>query len=752
MSSDGTFGGRRRRKRQSAKKKKKKIFLLFFFFFFFIALNDAQRKVPFINDVLAIRPETRNAIDRSGCSRHKIFENSRRARQMWQNEAITGPYALLHRSPRESDFFNRVLFKCGCGRKEEEEVYNNKNKNNDNADDDENSAGEEEPVWCRDFLPVWFAYLRRYEDIFKEEGNASKHPVVIVRNDWKNLGFGHMANVAARWMMFGLYSGRMVFFDNAASKWDFTDYFEGYLGDGTNGGMSFKWTEELQEKYFPGVALSKETHSKEYEKFEKGNGEVRGKDYFARFNLWQTHEENEYTRCQYGPDEDVDVGTCFHRNDAEPKCRYGDFLEEPCLTEEEMRYECPHSSREAFGCASCNKCITHAFKTKQVILWDSSGGSGGALPIERRSAEVMNEEELAPEIVFSNKLREALLEAAEKKFGWTLAKSFGSLHFHGRMPPLQAFEQCLPCAMNLLLRPKMDLPAWKHLLRSDVAFANRLIGVRARTGYAEDKLCFPEDVPPIAECIDETFINETCSSVELQKWHIRLRATTYEGNEDVNERILKPSEAVEFIKNRLDATITPEPEYEREFRRGYSYSKRLAKLRNSEDKNFMYVVTDAPAFQNWLEKKFPEMTRFSPGVGIDPTNDLREDHASDSESRSKIAIDFKVQGWIDVSLTLSPSQYYSAADVQSFDNIRTFGVDAPSGRTIGPPKEVKNKELIGFISPSERYVKNVEVLRDRIERRKELCGGEDDSGTRELRRFLPETSSADDDDDDRVYV
>ena len=171
------------------------------------------------NEVHAIRPETKNAIDRSGCGNHKTFLNSRRTRQMWTNEAITGPYALLHRSPRESDFFNRVLLKCGCRKedKESEEVFH---EDEDDSDDDERKEQredeifeEEETIWCQDFLPAWFAYIRRYQDIMQEEGDASKqsHPILIVRNDWQNLGFGHMANVAAGWMMFGLYSGRAVF-------------------------------------------------------------------------------------------------------------------------------------------------------------------------------------------------------------------------------------------------------------------------------------------------------------------------------------------------------------------------------------------------------------------------------------------------------------------------------------------------------------------------------------------------------------
>ena len=640
---------------------------------------------------------------------------------MWENEAIVGPYALLHRSPRESEFFNRVLVECGC---------RDKHKN--------------ENVSCQDFLPAWFAYVRRHQDILRDEGNATKHPILIVRNNWNNLGFGHMANVASAWMMFGLYSGRAVFFDNTESQWDFTEYFEGYLGGGANGGLSFKWTEELQEKYFPGITLSEKTNSEVYEKYERENEEEEiEKKYFARFNLWQTNDGNEYTKCRYGPDEDVDIGTCFHQTD-EPKCRYGAFLEDPCLTKEEMRYECPFGSREAYGCASCNKCIIQAFKTKKVILWDSSNGSGGGIPIERRSEYMLEQNELKPEVVFSNELREALMETAEKKFGWTHAKSFGS------------FENCLTCAMNLLLQPKMVLPAWKRLLRSDVAFANRLVGLRARTGYAEDKFCFPDDMSLISECIDETFFNETCSSVELQKWHIRLRTTTYKGLPGENERILKPSEAVEFIKNRLDANITPEKEYERLFRRGYSLPKlsreRLAKMRNPDD-NLMYVVTDAPAIQNWLQKEFPSMTRFSPGIGVDPTNDLRDDHPSDADSRAKIAIDFKVQGWMDVSITLSPSQYYSAADGQSFGGVRQFGLDKPSGRAVGSfPQENKNKMLVGFVTSND-YVKNADVLRDRIERRKELCGGEEDSGNREMRKFLPNDAEGEKEEkaEDREY-
>ena len=56
-------------------------------------------------------------------------------------------------------------------------------------------------------------------------------------------------------------------------------------------------------------------------------------------------------------------------------------------------------------------------------------------------------------IVFTNELGKTLMESGGKKFGWTHAKSFGS------------FENCLTCAMNLLLQPKMVLPAWKRLLR-----------------------------------------------------------------------------------------------------------------------------------------------------------------------------------------------------------------------------------------------------------------------------------------------
>ena len=144
-------------------------------------------------------------------------------------------------------------------------------------------------------------------------------------------------------------------------------------------------------------------------------------------------------------------------------------------------------------------------------------------------------------------------------------------------------------------------------------------------------------------------------------------------------------------------------------------------MRNPDD-NFMYVVTDVPALQNWLEKSFKYDPIFS-GVGVDPTNDLREDHASDADSRAKIAIDFKVQGWIDIEVSLFARVSTTAADVQSFDNLRSFGQDKPSGRVVEPPKEMKSKELIGFVSPKERYVKNVEVLRDRIERRKEMRWG-----------------------------
>ena len=48
---------------------------------------------------------------------------------------------------------------------------------------------------------------------------------------------------------------------------------------------------------------------------------------------------------------------------------------------------------------SCNKCIIQAFKTKKVILWDSSNGSGGGIPIERRSEYMLEQNELKPEVI-----------------------------------------------------------------------------------------------------------------------------------------------------------------------------------------------------------------------------------------------------------------------------------------------------------------------------------------------------------------
>ena len=71
----------------------------------------------------------------------------------------------------------------------------------------------------------------------------------------------------------------------------------------------------------------------------------------------------------------------------------------------------------------------------------------------------------------------------------------------------------------------------------------------------------------------------------------------------------------------------------------------------------------------------------SPRIGVDPTNDLRDDHPSDADSRAKIAIDFKVQGWMDVSITLHLS-LLRAADGQSFGGYM-FGLDKPSGRAVG---------------------------------------------------------------------
>ena len=714
--------------------------------FFTNTTNQRQRTenggaVTFVN---ALLPEKMKAIERSSCQSHSSFDTktnentSSVLRDLWEPEAKTGPYALLHRSPRETDFMNMILLKCGCSHDN-----NNNNNNNSNKQRDKHKRFNEDDsafVGCRDFLPAWFAYMKRHLEVQKKE-RYHRHPIIIVRNDWKNLGFGHMANVAAKWLLFGLTSGRVVFFDNAKSGWDFMDYFEGYLGDGSKGGISFKWTEELQEFYFPDIPnLSEETSSEAYDKYDKE---------LSRFNLWKSNDANKYTQCQFGPDEENDIGTCYH-NTGNARCTYDEFLKKPCFTEEELRYECPYNSREAFGCSACNKCIIHAFKKKEIILWDSSRGSGGGIPLELRGdAEMRGDVNTGnrPNLLFSNSFREALLDSAEKRFNWMYAKKFGNFYIkddenkissrHVRSySPKEAYDHCLPCAMNLMLRPKMQLTAWKHLMRSDVAFARRLIGIRVRTGYAEDKNCFHDNITLTSKCIDDTFFNETCSSVELQQWHIRLRSYKYKfRNKEKEREILKPSEAVEFIKNRLDKDITPEEEYDKLSRYWFpEYLRDTSKIMIPEF-NFMYVVTDAPALQKWLEKEFSDITRFSPGVGIDPTNDLRKDHATDEASRAKIAIDFKVQGWMDVSVTLSPSQYYTTADEQKFEH-KKFGLDKRSGWLVSHPEEIGNRRRIGFVHPNIYRVENPEALRERIETRIEVCGA-DDPGVIELERFSP---------------
>ena len=60
--------------------------------------------------------------------------------------------------------------------------------------------------------------------------------------------------------------------------------------------------------------------------------------------------------------------------------------------------------------------------------------------------------------------------------------------------------------------------------------------------------------------------------------------------------------------------------------------------------------------------------------------------------------------------------------------------------------------LVGFVTSND-YVKNADVLRDRIERRKELCGGEEDSGNREMRKFLPNDAEGEKEEkaEDREY-
>ena len=358
--------------------------------------------------------------------------------------------AALDRSPRERRYFDGVLAECGCSP-------------NDN-------------FGCKNFIQHYLAYARYHRAVTDNDPRVSSTArVLVVENAWRTYGVGHMAPTAARWLIFGMVSGRVVYFANEA-EWDWQDYFEAYLGDGIGGGLDTRWTPELAADF----------------ESREGMGDEAVFD-FEEFN-W-----DEVASCE--------VGNCTEVHN----CRRGD----DCPGQKELEF-CARDTRDVWECAGCNKCILHALEHRR---WIRVIANSIKPPNYHEEQEFMKP--------FVADFWHKSLDWGQRNAGYKRGKAVLETMVRGSRE-----STCQSCAMAMLFRPKMRLKFWREFMRdSPVAHARSLVLLMARSGYPEATSCFPDDTPMTEACIDETWRHPPCRNY-ISQWHIRLRTPSDPARKD----------------------------------------------------------------------------------------------------------------------------------------------------------------------------------------------------------------------------
>ena len=177
-------------------------------------------------------------------------------------------------------------------------------------------------------MQMYMAYARYHRAVTDNDPRvASTARILVVENAWRTYGLGHMVPTAAQWLIFGMVSGRVVYFANEA-EWNWLDYFEGYLGDGAGGGLDMRWTDELADDF----------------QSREGMGEEGVYD-FEEFN-WE-----QVTSCE--------VGNCTEVRGCPRDVQGG-----PCA-DKDTHGSCAADTRDVWECDGCNECIVHAFEHKR---------------------------------------------------------------------------------------------------------------------------------------------------------------------------------------------------------------------------------------------------------------------------------------------------------------------------------------------------------------------------------------------------
>ena len=492
----------------------------------------------------------------------------------------------LDSSPRERRYFDGTLRACGC----------------------DASASK-----CHNFMRRYLTYAEYHRRVTVGDPTVSPGArILVVQNAWRTYGFGHMAPAAAGWILWGMASGRVVYFDNDNSEWNWLDYFRAYLpgGDESSGpglaeGLDTRWTPE---------------RAKEFE----GRRRVWFKDQDEAVFDFEEFNWDEVESCVGTGGNCTEVMGC-----GRDKVKDGEECEPA-----RVHGSCAMDTRDVWECDGCNTCLMDALRDKRRMR------------------------------IVANSLRTPLFDEEREEIAefsrafWTQPAGWSAdIHMYKQGPDVlkeflenkEASHACRTCAMAMALRPDWRLVFWRDLVASsDTSRARRMYALKARTGYPEAAMCFPDDTSPTDACVDETWAHPPCAEFTAQ-WHIKNKAPDTSGPSGY----LTPTNAVRALIAALNDTGAGGDGTSLQSR-GFHDSW----FRGDDPTAVVHVLTDAPALQDFLASRFPKHVRVTPGRGIDPTNNIRRDQDFGMESSRKIAIDMYVQAWADGETELGPSAYY----------------------------------------------------------------------------------------------
>jgi hypothetical protein len=279
--------------------------------------------------------------------------------------------------------------------------------------------------------------------------------------------------------------------------------------------------------------------------------------------------------------------------------------------------------------------------------------------------------------------RAALSEAAHgRRLGATAAAGAAASPVSSRGPSWA----CMSCAIWALFRPRAVLR--RALATSPIASSAPLVCLKARTMYAEDKRFFPDTTPPTLEAIDKLWLSYSGQMGDVTFWgpRERLRCVNHTaaagggggsggagggGAGHVDRPLAAPSRAA--LSRAARGLVLPS-----------STLHCMERVRSAlgKDRARLFVAVDAPRLQETIFLLMGERAFITPGVGVDPTNEYRDEKQTslrlqkpknqgsgeqDLSERNliKVSLDYFIQGFCLSAMTLRPSAFYAAAGLRT---------------------------------------------------------------------------------------